>query len=68
MAILQQLNEAGSTIVVVTHEPDIAAYCKRMVRVQGWPRVSDKNIDTPESATATLAALPPDPNLPWTRR
>jgi len=31
MAILQRLNQAGATIVVVTHEPDIAAYCGRTV-------------------------------------
>src|SRR5579884_463827 len=31
MAILQQLNAHGITIVLVTHEPDIAAYCKRIV-------------------------------------
>jgi putative ABC transport system ATP-binding protein len=63
MAILQQLNEAGSTIVVVTHEPDIAAYCKRIVVFKDGRVLSDKNIDKPESAAATLAALPPDPNL-----
>jgi putative ABC transport system ATP-binding protein len=31
MAILQRLNQAGATIVLVTHEPDIAAYCRRTV-------------------------------------
>jgi putative ABC transport system ATP-binding protein len=31
MAILQRLNQAGATIVLVTHEPDIAAYCGRTV-------------------------------------
>ena len=31
MAILQRLNDQGITIVLVTHEPDIATYCKRVV-------------------------------------
>jgi len=31
MAILQQLNRDGATIVLVTHEPDIASYCSRTV-------------------------------------
>ena len=32
MALFQQLNEQGITIVVVTHEPDVAAYATRIVR------------------------------------
>src|SRR6266536_2306425 len=63
MAILQQLNKAGSTIVVVTHEPDIAAYCERIVVFRDGQVLSDKVIDEPASAEATLATLPPDPNL-----
>src|ERR687898_199564 len=31
MAILQRLNRAGATIVLVTHESDIASYCSRTV-------------------------------------
>jgi putative ABC transport system ATP-binding protein len=63
MAILQRLNKAGSTIVVVTHEPDIAAYCKRIVVFRDGQVLSDKVIDKPESAEATLSTLPPDPTL-----
>jgi len=63
MAILQQLNAAGSTIVVVTHEPDIASYCKRIVVFRDGQVLSDKVVDQPASAAATLATLPPDPNL-----
>jgi putative ABC transport system ATP-binding protein len=31
MAILQQLNELGMTVILVTHEADIASYCSRKV-------------------------------------
>jgi putative ABC transport system ATP-binding protein len=34
MAFLQQLNDEGKTILIVTHERDIAAMCKRIVRLK----------------------------------
>jgi putative ABC transport system ATP-binding protein len=41
MAILQRLNQAGATIVLVTHEPDIAAYCSRTVVFKDGLLLSD---------------------------
>jgi ABC-type lipoprotein export system ATPase subunit len=32
MALLQALNHEGTTIVIVTHEADIAGYAKRLIR------------------------------------
>src|SRR5919206_4187236 len=42
MAILQRLNAAGATIVLVTHEPDIATYCSRTVVFRDGTVLSDQ--------------------------
>jgi len=34
MAIFQELNEEGHTIIVITHEPDIAQHAKRIIHIQ----------------------------------
>ena len=41
MAIFQQLNEHGITIIMVTHEQDIAAYAKRNVIMRDGIVVDD---------------------------
>src|SRR5579859_7931810 len=57
MEILQQLNEQRITIILVTHEPDIAAYCHRVVRFRDGRIVDDQVNQNPLSATAALAAF-----------
>jgi putative ABC transport system ATP-binding protein len=34
MLIFKKLNEQGMTIVLVTHEPDIAAYTQRTIKLR----------------------------------
>ncbi len=41
MGVFQKLNDQGITIVMVTHELDIAHYCKRMVVMRDGKVVSD---------------------------
>jgi putative ABC transport system ATP-binding protein len=33
MALFDALHAQGQTVIVVTHEPDIAAHCRRTIRV-----------------------------------
>jgi putative ABC transport system ATP-binding protein len=61
MAILQRLNREGSTIVLVTHEPDIAAFCGRVVVFRDGHVLSDQVAEHPASAEEALKALPVDP-------
>jgi putative ABC transport system ATP-binding protein len=58
MAILQRLNAAGATIVLVTHEPDIATYCSRRVAFKDGLVISDQPNLQVVSATEALADWP----------
>jgi putative ABC transport system ATP-binding protein len=58
MAILQRLNRAGATIVLVTHEPDIATFCSRTVVFKDGTVVSDQPNSNPRSAAATIREWP----------
>jgi putative ABC transport system ATP-binding protein len=55
MALLQKLNAQRMTIVMVTHEPDIAAFASRIVTFRDGKIISDiKN--TPANAQSQLSA------------
>ncbi len=57
MALLQELNRAGTTIVLVTHEADIAQCAVRVVTLSDGRIVSDEPIVEPLDAAARAAAL-----------
>jgi len=60
MEIFQRLNrERGMTLVLVTHEPDIAQYAQRVVVFKDGKIKKDYQIDDQRDAAAELRNLPP---------
>jgi putative ABC transport system ATP-binding protein len=57
MAILQALNQRGLTIVLVTHEPDIAEYASRQITFRDGRLVRDEPVAHPRDAQAEWAIL-----------
>ena len=58
MAIFQRLNrENGITVILVTHEPDVAAYASRDIVFRDGHILKDERVRAPKDATAELAAL-----------
>lgn len=57
MGFLQQLNDAGLTIVMVTHELDIAAFCKRVLVMRDGRIISNTCNDSRPHAADKLAEL-----------
>jgi len=60
MEIFQRLNrERGITLVLVTHEPDIAQYAQRVIVFKDGKIRKDYRIDEPRDAAEELRNLPP---------
>jgi putative ABC transport system ATP-binding protein len=56
MALLQELNRGGMTIVLVTHEHDVAAYAGRLITFRDGRVLTDAR-NAPRDAAADLAAF-----------
>ena len=55
MAIFQELNRKGMTILMVTHEPDIAQYCLRQIVMRDGRVISDRPVENRLDAATELA-------------
>ena len=55
MAIFQELHAAGNTILIVTHEPDIAQYTRRIVRFRDGHIEGDQPVRNPRQARRQVA-------------
>ncbi len=57
MALFQELNRQGITIVVVTHEREIALYTKRIILLRDGLKIRDEPVNGRRDAAADLAAF-----------
>ncbi len=58
MAVFQALHKQGKTVVLVTHENDIALYADRLITFRDGKIISDKINPAPRTATEDLKLLP----------
>jgi putative ABC transport system ATP-binding protein len=55
MALFQSLNDRGKTVIMVTHEPELAAYTKRIITLRDGELVSDAPVRDRRDAAENLA-------------
>jgi putative ABC transport system ATP-binding protein len=52
MAVFQELNDEGITVILVTHEPDIAAYAPRQILFRDGKVIEDRTSTTRRKAVS----------------
>ena len=55
MGLFQELNNQGKTIIMVTHEPELTVYTKRVITLRDGELISDRQITERGSALEDLA-------------
>lgn len=58
LAIFQELNRLGKTVVLITHDASVASMAKRVVEIVDGKIVSDTSVEDPEDAAKALEELP----------
>ncbi|MEW4567358.1 ABC transporter ATP-binding protein [Tautonia sp. JC769] len=64
MAMLERLNQAGKTIIMVTHEDDIAEHARRVIRMRDGQIISDAPSDRMKDASPEVVGLGLGTGLP----
>ena len=56
MSVLKELNQRGKTVIIVTHEKEIAAYAKRAIRMLDGKIISDERLEAVHKPSAESQA------------
>lgn len=64
MEIFQKLNEEGVTIVMITHEPEIAAHAKRVLHIRDGMLLEAQAAGTTPAGAAPVTGETPAPSVP----
>jgi len=62
MALFQALNEQGITVIIVTHETDIAQYAHRVIDVRDGRILKDHAVESPRRAADDVLTMDTDPD------
>ncbi len=58
MAVFQDLNRQGKTVIIVTHEEEVAQHCKRIIRFKDGRIRIDEKVENPTDAREVIARMP----------
>ena len=58
MSIFQRLNDEGMSVIIVTHEADVARFANRIIRFQDGRLTSDETLQERAGASEMLARMP----------
>jgi len=64
LALFQELNQAGVTIALVTHDREVAEHARRIVTLRDGRVVRDEPVGSPRDAREVLRQMPGEPEGP----